>query len=116
MDPWVGKIPWRRKWQPTLAWRWTEEPRGLQSKGVRGVRHSWAHLAHTWRFTGWFLPEPLQEEPLFRGVPQVPPVSSRRLEASSVGLFCISTSPVAFFSKTPVIVFRTHLNSRMISP
>ena len=18
-DPWVGKIPWRRKWQPTLA-------------------------------------------------------------------------------------------------
>ena len=19
MDPWVGKIPWRRKWQPTLV-------------------------------------------------------------------------------------------------
>ena len=35
-NPWVGKIPWRRKWQPTpvlLAWRipWTEEPGGLQS-------------------------------------------------------------------------------------
>ena len=30
-DPWVGKIPWSRKWQPNssiLAWRipWTEEP------------------------------------------------------------------------------------------
>ena len=33
-DPWVGKISWRRAWQPTpgkatsLAWRlpWTEEP------------------------------------------------------------------------------------------
>ena len=30
-DPWVGKIPWRKKWQPTpviLAWRipWTKEP------------------------------------------------------------------------------------------
>ena len=29
-DPWVGKIPWRRAWQPTsiLAWKipWTEEP------------------------------------------------------------------------------------------
>ena len=30
-DPWVGKIPWGKKWQPTLgifAWRipWTEEP------------------------------------------------------------------------------------------
>ena len=34
-DPWFGKIPWRKKWQPTstLAWRipWTEEPGGLQS-------------------------------------------------------------------------------------
>ena len=35
-DPRVGKIPWRRKWQPTvsiLAWRipWTEEPGGLRS-------------------------------------------------------------------------------------
>ena len=33
--PWFGKIPWRKKWQPTstLAWRipWTEEPGGLQS-------------------------------------------------------------------------------------
>ena len=27
-DPWVRKIPWRRKWHPILAWRipWTEEP------------------------------------------------------------------------------------------
>ena len=34
-NPWVGKIPWRREWQPTpvfLAWRipMTEEPGGLQ--------------------------------------------------------------------------------------
>ena len=41
-DPWVGKIPWRRKWQPTpviLAWRipWTEEPGGLQSTGSQRV-------------------------------------------------------------------------------
>ena len=33
-NPWVRKIPWRRKWQPTssiLDWKipWTEEPRGL---------------------------------------------------------------------------------------
>ena len=37
-DPWVGKIPWRRKWQPTpvfLAWKipWMEEPGGLSSMG-----------------------------------------------------------------------------------
>ena len=41
-DPWVGKIPWRRKWQPTpviRAWRipWTEEPGGLQSTGSQRV-------------------------------------------------------------------------------
>ena len=37
-DPWVGKIPWRRKWQTyssILAWEipWAEEPGGLQSVG-----------------------------------------------------------------------------------
>ena len=39
-DPWVGKIPWRRKWQPSfLAWKipWTEEPGGLQSMGLQRV-------------------------------------------------------------------------------
>ena len=43
-DPWVGKIPWRRKWQPTpsiLAWKipWTEEPGRLQSMGSQRVGH-----------------------------------------------------------------------------
>ena len=46
-DPWVGKIPWRRKWQPTpsiLAWKipWTEEPGRLQSMGSQRVGHDWA--------------------------------------------------------------------------
>ena len=35
-DPWVRKIPWRRKWQPTPAFlpgtsTWTEEPGGLHN-------------------------------------------------------------------------------------
>ena len=42
VGPWVGKIPWRRPWQPTPAfsWRipWTEEPGGLQSMGSHRVR------------------------------------------------------------------------------
>ena len=43
-DPWVGKIPWRRAWQPTPAFLpgespWTEEPGGLQSMGSQKVRH-----------------------------------------------------------------------------
>ena len=41
-DPWVGKIPWRRKWQPNsniFAWRipWTKEPGRLQSMGSQRV-------------------------------------------------------------------------------
>ena len=38
-DPWIRKIPWRRKWQPTLVFLpgkipWTEEEPGrLQSLG-----------------------------------------------------------------------------------
>ena len=35
-DPWVGKIPWRRTWQPTLVFLlgkipWMEEPGRWQS-------------------------------------------------------------------------------------
>ena len=43
-NPWVRKIPWRRKWLPTthsivLAWIITqaEEPSGLQSMGSQRV-------------------------------------------------------------------------------
>ena len=43
-DPWVGKIPGRRKpatHSSVLAWRipWTEEPAGLQSMGSQRVGH-----------------------------------------------------------------------------
>ena len=43
-DPWVGKIPWRRAWQPTPVLLpgespWTEEPGGLQSIKSQRVRH-----------------------------------------------------------------------------
>ena len=46
-DPWVRKIPWRRKWQThssILAWRIlrTEEPGGLKSMGSQRVKHGLA--------------------------------------------------------------------------
>ena len=44
-DPWVGKIPWRRAWQPTPVFLPGESPRtetgGLQSTGLQRVRHDW---------------------------------------------------------------------------
>ena len=41
-DPQVGKIPWRRAWQPIPVFLpgkipWTEEPGGLQSMGLQRV-------------------------------------------------------------------------------
>ena len=44
-DPWVGKIPWRRRWQPTPIFLpgeslWTEEPWGLQSTKSQRGRHN----------------------------------------------------------------------------
>ena len=47
-DPWVGKIPWRHKWQATPVfwpWKilWTEGPTGPQSMGL--VTKSWTQLS-----------------------------------------------------------------------
>ena len=35
---WIGKIPWRRKWQPTR----TEEPGRPWSMGLQRLGHNWA--------------------------------------------------------------------------
>ena len=48
-NPLVGKIPWRRAWQPTPVFLpgespWTEEPGGLQSIGLQRVGHDWSDL------------------------------------------------------------------------
>ena len=52
-DPWVGKIPWRKEWQPTpvfLPGEFHGQRRlaGYSLWGVR-VRHDWATNTHTQR-------------------------------------------------------------------
>ena len=44
-DPWVGRILWSRKWQPTPGFLpeknpWTEKPDGLHSMGLQRIRHN----------------------------------------------------------------------------
>ena len=61
-DPWVGKIPWRRAWQPTLVFfpggsPWTEEPDGLHAMWLQRVRQDWTTKYSTvtekcWRTDG----------------------------------------------------------------
>ena len=48
-NPWVGKIPWRKKWQPTPVFLpgespWTEELGGLQSTGLQKSQTQLKHL------------------------------------------------------------------------
>ena len=49
-DPWIGKTPWMRAWQPTPVSfpgesPWAEESGGLQSRGSQRVGHDWDDLA-----------------------------------------------------------------------
>ena len=48
-DPWVGKVLWKRAWQPVPVFLpgespWTEEPDGLQSMGSQRVGLSTAYV------------------------------------------------------------------------
>ena len=54
-DPWVGKIPWRRKWQPTpVLWKtpWTEEPGSYSPWGRK--ESDTTELLHFWLLI-WFI-------------------------------------------------------------
>ena len=47
-NPWVGKIPWRRKWQPTavlLPWKSHERRSLVQATTIHGVAKSRARLS-----------------------------------------------------------------------
>ena len=51
-NPWVGKIPWRRAWQPTPVFLpgespRSEEPDGLQFMGSQRVGDDWVSHTHT---------------------------------------------------------------------
>ena len=49
-DPWVGKIPWKREWLPTLVFSpeipWTEETGGLYSPWGHKELDTTEQLAH----------------------------------------------------------------------
>ena len=48
-DPWVGRILWRRKWQPTPVF-WSREFHGL-SMGSQKVGHEWATFNFSFSFS-----------------------------------------------------------------
>ena len=54
-DPWVGKIPWRRKWQPTpvifpgKSYGWRSLAGTVPSMGSQRVGHDWANSLSLFR-------------------------------------------------------------------
>ena len=50
LDPWIGKMPWRRKWQPTSVFLpWTEDsggPKFMGSQESQTWLSDWAHRQH----------------------------------------------------------------------
>ena len=57
-DPWVRKIPWRRKWQPTpvfLPGNLIEEPGGLQSMWSHDLATTQQQGLHICQEVEWFL-------------------------------------------------------------
>ena len=55
-DPWVGKILWRRKWQPTPEFLPEKSfmDRGAWQATVYGVTKSWTRLKQLHFFTSWW--------------------------------------------------------------
>ena len=58
---WVGNIPWRKKWQPTLVSLPGESPRteklgAPQSMGLQGVGHDWGTKQHELELSGLLNP------------------------------------------------------------
>ena len=62
-DTWVGKIPWRRKWQPTLVFlpgkfHGQRSPVGYTPWVCKRIRHDWATVyVHTQTFAKWLFSE-----------------------------------------------------------
>ena len=82
----------------TLAWRipWMEEPGGLQSMGLRRVRHNWAtslslftfmHCRRKWQPTPVFLPGESQEQRSLLGCHLWGCIESDTTDATSLSLF-----------------------------
>ena len=55
-DPWVGKVPWRRKWQPTLVFL----PGESQGQGSLAGCSPWSHSL-TW-LSNWARVYPIYSE------------------------------------------------------
>ena len=60
-NPWVGKVPWRRAWQPPPVflpgeYPWTEDPGGLLYMELQRVGHDWEtkhSRDHSWLYFPW---------------------------------------------------------------
>ena len=106
LSPWVGKIPWRRKWQHTPVFL-PGEPRGQRSLAgyiVHGVAKSWTQLSDWARTltkgnTSLAISDFLCEDSDLRLK-----YLSIQGEAGVIKCFCLSTGPSGLFCRAGVAV------------
>ena len=113
-DPWVWKISWRRKWQPTLVFLPGEfhgqrSLHRLQSMGSQRVAHDWSTYTFPFQLLGQR--PTLPHSPLFTG----PPAGSLKFylsvsEAISPGLWGHRSSFLTSLEAglPPVVVYECH--------
>jgi len=80
-DPWVGKILWIRKWQPTPVFLpgkipWTEEPGSLQSKESQRISHNFMNKQQLYIYIFVFKGKHLFIHRLRRSLPQLSSLSA----------------------------------------
>ena len=101
-DPWAGKIPWRRAWQPTPVFLpgespWTEKPGGLLSTGLERAGHDWSNLTCMHTSTVYQYQSPSSSHLLLHPHFSLFPL----LVSMSVFYMCVSTSASQIRSSIP---------------
>ena len=100
-DPQVGKIPWRRAWQPTPVFLpgeapWREEPGRLQSMGLQRVGHDGAtRYTHECAYSPVSTPVVVQKSP---------PSNSRTFSFCKIGPDLVDVANTLKRHPTPVLL------------
>ena len=106
-DPWVGKIPCRRQWQPTpvLLPRKLHGEGSLMSMGYQIIRHDWVHTHTLIKFV--FYLSSCQKRRCHEWAHELLHLYSKSLPLSV--LLSISTVLAWFLIKSHLVIFKIYI-------
>ena len=97
-DPWVGKIPWRRKWQPTPVFLPGESPgqRSLAAYSPQGSQKSQTRLSHWTTNCGYANTSNDQDPKLL--------INQKLFSTSHLPHLCLIVPPNVFFNTAAICI------------